>query len=53
MLIEDVIVNQSFPIAVVIYLLYDRSRHTDKMTKALYAVEKVLIKLEAKIDGKI
>jgi len=51
MIIEDVIVAQGFPIAIVLYLLYERSKLTEKMVKALYAVEKALIKLEAKNNG--
>ena len=51
MLIEEVITQQGFSVAVVIYLLYERSKGMDKIIRALYAVEKALIKLEGKLHG--
>lgn len=51
MLVEEGLTQIGFPIVVVLYLLYERTKTTDKMIKALYAVEKALIKLEGKLNG--
>ena len=51
--IVEIISTVGFPIAVVVYLLYERSGVTKELTKALGKLEVAIIKLEAQLNGKI
>lgn len=53
MLIEEVVSTIGFPIAVTLYLLYERDKTTKSLIKTMVKVEKALIKLEGKLNGKI
>lgn len=51
MLIEELVSQIGFPIAVVVYLLYERSTTTKGLIKALGKLETAIIKLEGKLNG--
>ena len=51
MLIEEIVTQVGFPIAVVIYLLYVQATTIKENTKALHKLREALIKLEAKLNG--
>lgn len=51
--VVDIISTVGFPIAVVVYLLYERGGITKELTKALGKLEVAIVKLEARLNGKI
>ena len=51
MLIEEIVTQIGFPIAVVVFLLYERTTTTQRLIKALGKVEVAIIKLEGKLNG--
>lgn len=53
MLIEELVTQIGFPIAVVVYLLYERNTTTRGLIKALSKLEVAIIKLEGRLHGKI
>ena len=47
--VSGLVTTVGFPIAVVIYLLWERQTTTKELISVLYQVKETLIKLEAKI----
>lgn len=53
MLIEEAVTQIGFPIAVVVYLLYERSTTTKELTKAIVKLEKAITQWVGWSHGKV
>ena len=52
-MLEEAVTQVCFPIAVVVYLLYERSTTTKELTKAIYKLEKAITQWVGWTHGKV